>query len=160
MTANHLGGKFKQNRQDHADAQYPQGFIGLIGNHAVVHVHHIQGADERKEVDDDGGQNDLVVVAAETPNDFPKPCFGQMVFRQLRAHIGRHFGFDKPAVAQIQAGELLVAEFLFQTVNLADMVCALLAGAFDLGDDRCLFVVQDNHDRHGERGDVFQIAFG
>ena len=31
MTANHLGGKFKQNRQDHADAQYPQGFIGLVG---------------------------------------------------------------------------------------------------------------------------------
>ena len=53
-----------------------------------------------------------------------------------------------------------MAEFLFQTVNLADMVFALLAGAFDLGDDRGLFVVQDNHDRHGERGDVFQIAFG
>ena len=76
MTANHLGGKFKQNRQDHADAQNPQSFIGLVGNHAVVHVHHIQGADERKEVDDDGGQDDLVVVAAETPNDFPKPRFG------------------------------------------------------------------------------------
>ena len=53
-----------------------------------------------------------------------------------------------------------MAEFLFQTVNLADMVFALLAGAFDFGDDRCFFVVQDNHDRHGERGDVFQIAFG
>ena len=53
-----------------------------------------------------------------------------------------------------------MAEFLFQTVNLADMVFALLARAFDLGDDRCLFVVQDNHDRHGKRGDVFQIAFG
>ena len=53
-----------------------------------------------------------------------------------------------------------MAEFLFQTVNLADMVFALLAGTFDLGDDRGLFVVQDNHDRHSERGDVFQIAFG
>ena len=53
-----------------------------------------------------------------------------------------------------------MAEFLFQTVNLADMVFAFLAGAFDLGDDRCFFVVQDNHNRHSERGDVFQIAFG
>ena len=160
MAAYHLGGKFEQNGEDNTDTQNPQGFIGLVGNDAVVHVHDIQRADQSEEVDDDGRQNYLIVIAAETPNDFPKPCFGKVVFGQFGTRVRRHFGLDKPAVTQIQTGKLVMIKLLLQAIYLTDMIFSVSTRAFDIGNDGSLFVVKNDHHRNGKRRNVFQIALG
>ena len=160
MTAYHLGGKFEQNGEDNTDTQNPQGFIGLVGNDAVVHVHDIQRADQSEEVDDDGRQNYLIVIAAETPNDFPKPCFGKVIFGQFGTGVRRHFRLDKPTVTQIQTGKLVMIKLLFQAIYLTDMIFSVATRTFDVRNDGGFFVVKNDHHRNGKRRNVFQIALG
>ena len=103
MTADEFGDKFEGDGECHTDTQHPQGFHGFVRDDAVVHVHDVQRADQCQEVNDEGGNNDLVVVAAETPDDTPEPAFRQFVFGQFGAHVFFGFGLDEPGVAEVLA---------------------------------------------------------
>ena len=116
--ADHLGHELEADGQHHADGQGRQGLVGLVGDHAVVHVHDVKRADQGQEVDQERRADHLVVVAAVAPDDLPKPRFGHVVFGQLRAHVLLRPALDEPHEAQINLRELLLGELVLQPVGL------------------------------------------
>ena len=129
------GGELEQVGNQHADTEHPQGFIGLVGDDAIVHVHHVERADQGQHVDDEGGDDDLDVVLLEAPDDLPEPGLAHGVFRQLGAVVLLGFHLDEPAVAKVAGVHLGVGQHFGAAVVTHEGVAALLALALDFGDD-------------------------
>ena len=57
-----------------AYGQHPERIHRVVGNHAVVHVHHEQGADDADQVDDHAGEGHMPINRHVVEQDVPEPA--------------------------------------------------------------------------------------